>query len=598
MGLYRHMIDVPIFLIASRDGVSNSNPRIISEAKGLKMANDLKNCHYFEVCSENGFNVELVFHEACQKILTSRQAPTSSSSLSLSSTNYQAPMNSLHRGSNKAFHTQLSSPVNISSSALSASSYSSYDDVSKDFVATPNTTPTPSRKNNRRRSNIFTSKKDCDDKKLRNGDAKLGSGRVIPIKQGWLYKKSSKPLSKDWQKKYVTLLDDGRMTYHSSLHDYMENSHGKEIKLGETTVKIPGQGPRGSGLTRTNNNNIAGCHISRHSEANNFMSPACVLNSVSTGTSVSSSTTTIPPKLETPINKKKHRRIKSNSRNFDGSESSEYGYEFAIVSLDNKQWLFEACSLEEREEWIIAVEQQILSSLQQNRSSKAQITSSANIAVIHAVRNVSGNNECADCAAPNPEWASLNLGALICIECSGIHRNLGTHLSRVRSLELDEWPPNLVEVMTSIGNDLLNSVYEANAIGCKKPNPTSSREEKDKWIRMKYELKNYLPPLPFEGVPIQQQLMDAVACNNVHNLILVLAYCSPNDVNTPYNSTTDTRTALHIAAAFGKIILVQLLLWYGANPDLVDHENHTPSFYAREHKAFECLKILEMVTSQ
>ena len=40
----------------------------------------------------------------------------------------------------------------------------------------------------------------------------------------------------------------------------------------------------------------------------------------------------------------------------------------------------------------------------------------------------------------DPDWASINLGALICIECSGIHRNLGTHLSRVRSLDLDEWP--------------------------------------------------------------------------------------------------------------------------------------------------------------
>lgn len=41
---------------------------------------------------------------------------------------------------------------------------------------------------------------------------------------------------------------------------------------------------------------------------------------------------------------------------------------------------------------------------------------------------------------PDPSWASLNLGVLVCIECSGIHRNLGTHLSRIRSLDLDDWP--------------------------------------------------------------------------------------------------------------------------------------------------------------
>lgn len=76
---------------------------------------------------------------------------------------------------------------------------------------------------------------------------------------------------------------------------------------------------------------------------------------------------------------------------------------------------------------------------------------------------------------PDPDWASLNLGALICIECSGIHRNLGTHLSRVRSLDLDEWPLELIKVMSAIGNELANSVWEANAEGRLKPGPDASR---------------------------------------------------------------------------------------------------------------------------
>lgn len=62
-------------------------------------------------------------------------------------------------------------------------------------------------------------------------------------------------------------------------------------------------------------------------------------------------------------------------------------------------------------------------------------------ASIQSLRStVIGNANCADCDAPNPDWASLNLGVLVCIECSGIHRNLGSHISRVRSLDLDEWP--------------------------------------------------------------------------------------------------------------------------------------------------------------
>lgn len=72
----------------------------------------------------------------------------------------------------------------------------------------------------------------------------------LQLKQGYLYKKSTKTLNRDWKKKYVTLTTDGRLTYHSTLHDYMEDVHGKNIPLKHTTVKIPGQKPRGSRTTQ------------------------------------------------------------------------------------------------------------------------------------------------------------------------------------------------------------------------------------------------------------------------------------------------------------------------------------------------------------
>lgn len=75
----------------------------------------------------------------------------------------------------------------------------------------------------------------------------------------------------------------------------------------------------------------------------------------------------------------------------------------------------------------------------------------------------------------DPTWASLNLGALICIECSGIHRNLGTHLSRVRSLDLDDWPSELTKVLTAIGNHMANSVWERCTEGRQKPTPEATR---------------------------------------------------------------------------------------------------------------------------
>lgn len=76
---------------------------------------------------------------------------------------------------------------------------------------------------------------------------------------------------------------------------------------------------------------------------------------------------------------------------------------------------------------------------------------------------------------PDPTWASLNLGALICIECSGIHRNLGTHLSRVRSLDLDDWPSELTKVLMAIGNHTANSIWEKCTQGRQKPTPEATR---------------------------------------------------------------------------------------------------------------------------
>lgn len=52
------------------------------------------------------------------------------------------------------------------------------------------------------------------------------------------------------------------------------------------------------------------------------------------------------------------------------------------------------------------------------------------------LRGIPGNNVCAECNAPDPDWASLNLGVLLCIQCSGVHRNLGVHISKVMKFEL------------------------------------------------------------------------------------------------------------------------------------------------------------------
>ncbi|XP_061181292.1 centaurin-gamma-1A-like isoform X10 [Saccostrea echinata] len=487
-------------------------------------------------------------------------------------------------------------------------------------------TPTASRVSNKGRSSLVLPKNKEDEKKGASLEAeKLGSGRVIPIKQGYLYKKSH-GLNKEWKKKYVTLLDDGRLTYHPSLHDYMDDVHAKEINLIHTTVKIPGLRPRttktvpvypaqhpnqdAKGESKTSfslsgkskdkeNVRLTGFDVIR--ERHNSNSDAPFINSVTgalegvaNGDGILSKLNgnSIGSKIETPNVKKRHRRAKSGGLKNVGDGDDSDGYEFMIVSLENKQWHFEAGDSQERDEWINAIEQQILNSLQGNEISKSNKRSTqSDPAGMQAIRTVRGNNSCADCGAPNPDWASINLGTIVCIECSGIHRNLGTHLSRVRSLDLDEWPPDLVRVMMSIGNGIANSVWEHTIKNRSKPGPTSPRDEKEKWIRAKYEAKEFLPPPPYLDIALNQQLIDALVREDIRNIILVLGHSRPEDINCPY-SKDDGRTALHIAAALGNVVYVQLLLWYNANVKVVDHEGRNALWYARSSGSNECVELL------
>ncbi|GFY40965.1 centaurin-gamma-1A [Trichonephila inaurata madagascariensis] len=607
MSHYRSPGEVPLILVGTQDAISESNPRVIDDSRARKLANDLKRCSYYETCATYGLNVERVFQDACQKIVQQKMAGISSrpstpshpvrcnSYVSSTTTGVNNTNNGYHPptsvGSNTlsavsaspshlshiaASHTPKENRVdgntismretkvktdrNLGIEVLVSNSITGTKD-SKD-LPTPCSTPTTSRKT-RRRSNLFPPlKKGEDDKKSKNGE--VGSGRVIPLRQGYLYKRSCKALNKEWKKKYVTLTSDGRLTYHPSLHDYMDDVHGKEIPLMHTTVKIPGQKPRGSRTPGASSSASSHQVNELASDLSNLSIAGGVLNGSETQLIPAvPSTNPLLSRLDTPIVKKRHRRMKSTGlRNMDAMDDSD-DHEFIIVSLDNKQWHFEASSSDDREAWITAIEQQILTSLQGNESCKTKsgrTASSVDQASIQLIKNsVPGNSHCVDCDAPNPDWASLNIGALMCIECSGIHRNLGSHISRVRSLDLDEWLPEHVSVMMALGNTLANSIWEGNTRGRAKPTPNSSREEKERWIRAKYEFKEFLAPIS-SSTPVGQQLIDVVCKSDIKAVALVLAHASSEHVNTTV-SPRDQRTALHLAAALGSLPITQLLIW-------------------------------------
>ncbi|GLD92628.1 hypothetical protein PINS_up001207 [Pythium insidiosum] len=205
------------------------------------------------------------------------------------------------------------------------------------------------------------------------------------------------------------------------------------------------------------------------------------------------------------------------------------------------------------------------------------------------------NPACADCGQTPSEWVSINIGAFLCIECSGIHRSLGVHVSKVRSLTLDSWEmPLLLLLRDHLGNDVVNDVWEKSIPpGWSRPTPTSSRDEKTKWIKAKYHfhgLAEVIAPA-LSPIDLERRFLRGAEDGNVRELMWCLAHGV--DVNVRDSSGKDGETALHRAALRGHAACCEYLVLNGASLVVADARGRLP-FDAAKAGGHEAVKLALM----
>eukprot|EP01084_Bolivina_argentea_P218102 370179_1 len=106
-----------------------------------------------------------------------------------------------------------------------------------------------------------------------------------------------------------------------------------------------------------------------------------------------------------------------------------------------------------------------------------------------------GNQFCADCLAKNPQWIGFPHGVIICDNCAGAHRSLGSHVSQVKSVVYDKWTMQMFRDLEKCGgNTLINGILCKYCEHYEQPNPQTSADDREKFIKNKYELKIYSKP--------------------------------------------------------------------------------------------------------
>nr|XP_044637122.1 arf-GAP with SH3 domain, ANK repeat and PH domain-containing protein 1 isoform X3 [Equus asinus] len=217
-------------------------------------------------------------------------------------------------------------------------------------------------------------------------------------------------------------------------------------------------------------------------------------------------------------------------------------------------------------------------------------------AIIEDVQRLPGNDVCCDCGSSEPTWLSTNLGILTCIECSGIHREMGVHISRIQSLELDKLGTSELLLAKNVGNNSFNDIMEAN-LPSPSPKPTRSSDMtvRKEYITAKYVDHRFSRKTCSSSSAKLSELLEAIKSRDL--LALIQVYAEGVELMEPLLEPGQElgETALHLAVRTAdqtSLHLVDFLVQNCGNLDKQTALGNTALHYCSMYSKPECLKLL------